>query len=477
MRANVVALHRAVLAALLVGNAIAFAGVDPVTRLVSAVLVLILVFDLRTIPVVPKTARLAAWGFFGLAVCQLAPLPEALRRLLQPGFAEVFAPGWDSLSLAPWPTVQVVASVVIMAGVTLAAARMATTRSGLPTLLGILVVTCGVLAVLGLAGESGAPEKVLLIRANTGGGGAYGPFVNSNHFAAAIELSLPAALVLLAAAVRNLHRAGAARQRAAVVALASAVVAVVAVAAVLRSSSRGGVLFLIIALVLTLPLWLRPVRARRWTWAAGIAALCAGSILLAWTRMQELADGFVALLVVEGVEGNTRWDLWAGTVRSFARSPLFGSGLGSYRHVIGLDKPATGAAVLEQAHNDWLEWASTSGMVGVVVLILALVAVAASLRPGRVRRLRFELRYPLAGAAVALVATALHEAVGFGLQTPLNRYLLAAWVGLVWGVWRRVEAGRKRGRNRGAEGTGDVADGPAVADQVVGDGDGDGVRA
>jgi O-antigen ligase len=400
------------------------------------------------------------------------PLPETLRRLLQPGFADVLVPGWGSLSLAPWSTVQVVASAVIMAGVVLAAARMATTRSGLPTLLGLLVVTCGLLAVLGLAGESGAPEKVLLIRANTGGGGAYGPFVNSNHFAAAIELSLPAALVLLAAAVRNLRGVGAVRQRAAVVALASAVVVVVAVAAVLRSSSRGGVLFLGAALVLTLLLWTRPTGGRRWPWVAGIAALCAVSIILAWTRMQELRDGFAALLVVEGVEGNTRWDLWEGTLHSFGRSPLFGSGLGSYRHVIGLDKPATGAAVLEQAHNDWLEWTSTSGFVGVAVLILVLVALAMCLRPGRVRRLRFELRYPLAGAAVALVATALHETVGFGLQTPLNRYLLAAWVGLVWGVWRRVEAGKERGQDRGAERGGDIADGPAVPDHIVGDGDG-----
>ena len=248
------ALHRVVLAALLVGNAIAFAGVDPITRLVTAVLVLVLVVDLRTEPVTPKLARMAAWLFLGLAVCQLAPLPETLRRLLQPGFADVLVPGWSSLSLAPWSTIQVVASAVVMAGVVLVAARMAATRSGLPTLLGILVVTCGLLAVLGLAGESGAPEKVLLFRANTGGGGAYGPFVNSNHFAAAIELSLPAALVLLAAAVRNLGRVGAARQRAAVVALASAVVAVVAVAAVLRSSSRGGVVFLGVAFVLTLPL-------------------------------------------------------------------------------------------------------------------------------------------------------------------------------------------------------------------------------
>ena len=138
---------------------------------------------------------------------------------------------------------------------------MAATRSGLPLLLGYIAVTCGLMAVLGLAGEAGAPENVLLFRANTGGGDVYGPFVNSNHFAAGIELSLPAALVLLAAAVRNLPHPGSSRQRAAVTALGAAVVVVVALAAVMRSGSRGGVLFLVAALLLTAGLWLRPWRA------------------------------------------------------------------------------------------------------------------------------------------------------------------------------------------------------------------------
>ncbi len=439
-------LHRALLAVLLVGNTFLFAGVDPLTRLATAVIVVVLMVDLRNLPAVPAPARWAAAGCAALAVFQLVPLPAFVRRLVQPGFAEVFSHGWAPLSLAPWATVQTAASIVVASGVALVAVRMAGTRSGLPALLGLLAVVCGLLGVLGLGGESGAPQNVLLVRPNTGGGDVYGPFINSNHYATAIELTVPAALVLFAAAVRNLVRAGAARQRAAVVTLAAGVAAVVAIGAMMRCGSRGGVLFLAAGVVLTLPLWMRPRRARRWPWIAVMVGLLAVATALAWTRIPELRDGFSQLFVVEGVEGNSRWDLWAGTVRSFARSPVVGSGLGTYRFVIGLDKPATGIAVLEQAHNDWLEWLSTTGLVGAVILILVLWSLVTRLLPRRVRRLRFELRYPLAGAAAALVATGLHEIVGFGVQTPLNRYLVAVWVGLIWGVWNRVEEGQSRSK-------------------------------
>ena len=159
--------------------------------------------------------------------------------------------------------------------------------------------------------------------------------------------------------------------------------------------------------------------------------------VLASTRLPAISERFSTLLAVEGVEGNTRWDLWQGTWRSWRRAPLLGSGLGSYRHVIGLDKPATGTAVLEQAHNDWLEWLSTSGAAGFGILVVAIAGLASRLWPPKVRWMRHEYRYPLAGAACAVVSTGLHEIIGFGLQTPANRYLLAAWVGLVWGLAER----------------------------------------
>lgn len=432
--------HRLALGTILFGNAIAFAGVDPPTRLATAAVVLLLMVDLKRIPEMPRLHRLAVFIVASLIVIQLVPLPFGLRSALQPGFSEVMTAGMATLSLAPWATIKAGASLFVVLGIALTAARVAVTRSGLPVLLALLASTGVVVAVLGLAGEAGAPDKVLLVRANTGGGSPYGPFVNENHFAQAIELTLPAALILLAVNARQLKRKGSSRQLAAVMVLGSAVVTVVTMAAMLRAGSRGGALFLLFALMLTLVLWFRPSRFRGRTWPAVVVGvvLIAGVAGLSWTRLPELEEGFRDLVVLEGVDGNTRWDLWTGTVDSLKRSPIVGSGLGSYRHVIGMDKPATGESVLEQAHNDWLEWASTTGAVGIVALLLFIAGVVIGLAPWRVRRLRFEYRYALAGIALVLVATALHEIVGFGLQTPLNRYLLAVWVGMLWGLDGRI---------------------------------------
>jgi hypothetical protein len=403
--------HHVLLGVLLLGNTIAFAGVDPVTRLATAVLVLVMMVDLRTPPAVPALHRWAVWVLAGLVVVQLVPLPAAVRGLLQPGFAPVLASKWGTISLAPWATAQVAASVVVMFGIALVAARMAVTRTGLPALLIVLATTGVVLSLLGMAGESGAPERVLLMRPNSGGGSPYGPFVNTNHFAQAVELTVPASVILLAGAVRRAAEGGLGRQRSVVLGLSAGVACAVGIAALIRSESRGGMLFLAVAAITTLPLWRR-------------------------FRLAVVRDGFSDLLIVEGIEGNTRWDLWRGTLRSWQRSPLLGSGLGSYRYVIGMDKPATGNQVLEQAHSDWLEWLATGGLVGAAALLLMVAGVALQLEPRGVRQMPCEFRYALAGASLALVATALHEAVGFGLQTPLNRYLLAAWVGLAWGADR-----------------------------------------
>lgn len=433
-------LNRIVLAVILIGNAVAFAGVDAPTRIITAALVVVLAAKLRQLPNIPRTHRHAAVILAVLLAVQLVPLPLLVRRLVEPGLASVLRAGWAPLSVAPWATLQSAAALAVAAILALTAAHMAATRSGLPMLLGLVAATGTVLALLGLATERGLPGLVLLIRPNTVGGGPYGPFLNQNHFALAVELTIPAAIALLAAAARHLPLHGEARRRGTVMLLAAAVATIIEAAALLRCSSRGGALFLLLGFVLTLPLWSRRRRQTQWRWLVLALLIAAGTSVFAWNRLPVLQDRFNELLVLKGVEGNTRWDLWAGTVRLWAKSPVVGTGFGTYRYAIGLTKPPTAAMTLEQAHNDWLEWLSGGGVVAGAALVLLLLGLVRALRPRRLGNLRFEYRYPLAATAMTLTSVALHELVGFGLQTPLNRYLLAVWIGLVWGLERRPAA-------------------------------------
>ncbi len=430
--------HRWAFAAILLGNAVAFAGVDPPARAFTALCVLALVIDLRdTLPGVPRAFRIAGAILGGTVLLQLVPLPAAVRNLLQPGLEGLTPAGWFPLSVAPWATMETAAMWVLALGIALVAARMASTRSGVPAVLWTLALTGGLLALLGLVSETGNPARVLLVRANTQGGSPYGPFVNENHFAVAMELTLPAAIALLAVAARSLGRVGSARRQATAAVLGAGTLVVLSLTALIRCHSRGGVLVLATAAVFMLPLWRRSRPGRRWPWTVATVLLLLAAGTLAWTRVPALEADFKQLFVIQGVEGNDRWDLWRSTIHLWGRAPITGVGLGAYRHAIGLDAPPTGAAVLEQAHNDWLEWLATTGVAGTAALLITVAWVAWFFRPGRVRSLRFELRYALAAAALALLATGLHEALGFALQTPLDRYLAAAWIGFLWGVSRR----------------------------------------
>lgn len=445
-------LHRWLLLVLLLGNAVAFAGVDPVTRMVTAILTLVLVVDLRRVSSVPRPFPTLGLALVGLVAVQLVPLPGVVRRLLQPGLSEVIASGIAPLSVAPWATVESASGLIIALGLALTASRMASTRSGLPSLLAILALTAGMLAVLGLVGEASGPGEVL-VRGTTVGGHPYGPYVNRNHFAQGLELSLPALLVLAVAAVRNVVEPGPARQRALAVTVVCAVGLGLGLTAMLRSGSRGGIILSSAALLVTLPWWWRTGRRRRWPILLALAVVTVALVSLLAPNLTGLGDSLKDLFVVEGVEGNTRWDLWRGAWELALRSPLVGCGLGAFRFAAGLDKPATGIGILEQAHNDWLEWAAETGLVGCAILLVGVAALLRLLWPVTTRKLRFEYRYAAAGCAVALTATALHEVIGFGLQTPLNTYLAAIWLGIAWSLSEQPpqERGRAPGRRPAAE--------------------------
>ena len=66
-------MHRVLMGVVLLGNAVAFAGVDPVSRAITALLVVVLLAGMHRTPDVPRIHRWAARS------CRRRPSSTALR--------------------------------------------------------------------------------------------------------------------------------------------------------------------------------------------------------------------------------------------------------------------------------------------------------------------------------------------------------------------------------------------------------------
>jgi hypothetical protein len=110
-----------------------------------------------------------------------------------------------------------------------------------------------------------------------------------------------------------------------------------------------------------------------------------------------------------------------------SRSPLLGTGLGSFHDALPRAKQHNGAQRVEHAENDYLEMLADTGALG-----LGLAAAAAGLLVARsasaVRRSPPIARGLAIGALSGLAGLTVHSAVDFNLRVPSNAALAAVLV-------------------------------------------------
>src|SRR5438093_3232879 len=361
-----------------------------------------------------------------------------------------------------------------------------------------LIAGGALFAVLGLAQEALGSGDILWISGEPAiSGRASGPFINPNHFAAWLEMVIPAGLAYLVAVAGRVRRQlthaaeagrgmGVRSKRAWVAALianqrrlwaplvAAAGLATMGVAH-RASGSRGGTAALLAGLgVVGAGVAMRGTsrsqRARRWLPAAialGLFLTSAVSLRL-WAAAGSEENGATVGEVDVGLG-----DRLAASVLGKAivqDHPLFGTGLGSWLHAFRpYQAPPVEGGIWDHAHNDYLELAAESGIVGAVLVLFFVIAVVRAARrsrdstgggtvPRKRRRHRgvgqppgFELpewrealearallRWGLAGGVAAILV---HSFVDYSLRQPANLLALMVVLALLVLSGRRQRAG------------------------------------
>jgi O-antigen ligase len=270
-------------------------------------------------------------------------------------------------------------------------------------------------------------------------GFGYAQFINKNHFPFLMEMALG---LLLGLALGG----GVKRERLLIYAAAALLLA----GALVSANSRGGVLSLLCQLLfaaLLLPFVRRARDDERASNLLGRARRAAGSIvarvLLSLCLLAVLVvgivwvggDAFVGSLEalptevgapVEGIRWSVRRrDIWPATWQLIKEHPLAGVGFGGYWMAITEYHQASGEKTPQEAHNDYLEFLASGGLVALVLGAWFLYALATRAR----RQLRAREAYGRAacfGALVGLSGIAAHSLVDFGLHVTLNAVVFIA---------------------------------------------------
>lgn len=265
-------------------------------------------------------------------------------------------------------------------------------------------------------------------KSREGGGDICGPFVNRNHFGGwmlmATVISTGYWIGLVEACQRTLAKATrwpiwlSSRETSTMVVMGSGVLTMAL--SLVWSMSRSAIVCFISAMLAFGWLIARRQGTSRWWRAAGGAALAAlVAAAVAWRGGGRIAAWFMDTADLHG-----RLAAWRDTWRVIQDFPLVGTGLNTFSSAMLFYQQSNAGFHLGSAHNDYLQLLAEGGFLLVIPAVVAAIGLVLAIHQN-IRAARHERRgyWVRAGAAVALLAMALQEAVEFSLQIPANALL------------------------------------------------------
>jgi O-antigen ligase len=346
----------------------------------------------------------------------------------------------QAISIDPYETQRFIFRLLaaVLAGESLL--RYTSTRKRLAAVVSV-VIGIGVLsAAFGVFRQMVQHDSGGFILPRLALGTGYGQFINQNHFALLMEMSLGLLLGLMVVKNKARHSL-----------LAYASMALLVWTALVFTNSRGGVIsmlgLILFATIVHLMIgrWQSSSRersrSRNWVVKYGTTAAMSGALAVSLILLTAVgvswAGGDPVVTRLESVSGELRQgsvgslrrkEIWQATWELIKSHPLTGAGFGSYETAI--PKFATsfsGEELLSQAHNDYLEILASGGLVGAMFVAWFIVALIRNVLQRL--RARSSFRYSTClGAIAGLFAVSIHSFFDFGLHVTVNALVFTCLV-------------------------------------------------
>jgi len=340
------------------------------------------------------------------------------------------AGSWFPISLAPFETKGEVLKIASYALFFFLVLELFRHGSSARVLYVVLVVFGTSMAVFGLVQNMWSNGKIYW-RFESGSGTPFGPFVNHNHFAGYLELTLGLSLGMFVAEVgrfREQHPAGGATRwiwhkdgaRPWVLLICSFFMII----SLTASLSRGGMLSVLATSVVFAAAAIFPVpraRARRRRSYGRVLVLAGLSAIV-------LLIGILALSprVRPRWEGafdeaaEYRVEVWRDSLGALRDFPVTGAGLGSFRSLYPRYKSGNFTSETTHAENDYIQWTMETGFLGLALLVLIASTFARHVVHRLKKRKDIYSRSLAYGALFSISTMSFHNFMDFNMHIPSN---------------------------------------------------------
>ena len=347
---------------------------------------------------------------------------------------------WNAISADPYQTRFFVLQLLALTACLALLYRYCRTQARINLLIHVILGIGVASAVFGIVRHTVQHEPGFVLPRIMPGTG-YGQFINKNHFALLMEMTLGLGVGM--GLLRGFNRDR--------MMIYIALLLPVWTALVL-SNSRGGILSMLAEVVVAALLLMRHSRLkfgstkrfhviRAAMLLLLLATITAGTIWVGGDRLVSSLSQAPSDFTEKPADlrsGVSRIEIWQASWKMFAAHPILGVGLGGYWAAITAYHDASGVSTPQEAHNDYLELLSSGGVIGLGLGVWFGVAVFRRVRDN-LRSHDHVQRLLCLAALLGITGVAVHSLVDFGLHLLVNAFVFLVLIMLA----TQANAGRK----------------------------------
>lgn len=440
-----------ILALIFIGTALAFGGVQPIAYSLAEVFIFLAVvlflWDQKRRGRINLSVPIWPLLFVVWVGLQMLPLPQGLVADISPahhltsGWLSEVGSGnaWTTLSIYPNATLLAFLKILAYLGAFILAVHLFDSSRRRSNLVVALICLGCFEAGYGIMQHLLSWNKIFGVTDPYDQWVAIGTYINRNHFAGLMELTFPFAFALAFYSYQlwsgSGHGAPSGKTGSgAESSLGFRIVfylflAVIMVLAAVFSFSRGGVLAVAFTLIGLSILTILKVRRKSWGLViASLAALAMGFSL--WIGLGTLVYRFNQMGHSKYLQTSERSMIWTDTMSLLRANPILGTGLGTYGEALRPFQTKLVNMYIDHAHNDYLEFASETGVIGFGLLFIPifylLVLMIIAFLKGH-RRYRSAILLGCIGSTFGIL---IHSLTDFNLHVPANALIFAVILGI-----------------------------------------------